>query len=662
VSSSVDAPTSSAGWLAEGPPVDGPVGVQPHGVLLAARASDLVITHVSQNSLENLALEARPLLGLGLDAVFGEEWVEQNRGVLGAGTTPHTLAASIDGRAFDVIVHHSGASVVLELESAADGPEHEAALAVYRAIHRLTLPTSDRELWDTAALALRELTGVDRVMVYQLHPDGHGEIVAEEAADGMERFLGLRFPASDFPGEIREAYLRRRSRVIVSSTALSSVVIDDGAEDAVPLDLSGAELRSVSAHDAYFMRALGHASILSLSLVRGGELIGVISLAGRESRVIPYSIRQGLEALANQVALQQGSMAEIERLTESMRLRAIRMELTDRLVLRRSTDASAIAGALLDGDLTVLDLIPADGAMICLGTHSTAIGTTPQPSMVRAAVLQLGATLAGRSIATGSLAQDRPDVAELLPGVSGLIVTPLPGFDGFLAWFRTATPQKSSWFGAEPGGAGGDPGTSYPSWSQTTSDRSIPWAGLEAEADDLARDLTVAMLQEADTQLAALAMRDALTGLPNRRLLMDRIELSLATESGTAGQTVMFVDLDAFKAVNDTHGHDAGDALLVNIANRILATTRGPDTVARLGGDEFVVFCDGIGSEEAAAIAERITEAIRQPVDLGGQTLSITASVGLAAAVPGSSAAELLKRADDAMYRAKAQGRDRVSL
>jgi chemotaxis family two-component system sensor kinase Cph1 len=195
--------------------------------------------------------------------------------------------------------------------------------------------------------------------------------------------------------------------------------------------------------------------------------------------------------------------------------------------------------------------------------------------------------------------------------------------------------------------------------------RSTPWTGLESEADDLARDLTLALLRQADTQLAALAMRDALTGLPNRRLLMDRIELGLAREiepTEPTRLTVLFVDIDSFKAVNDTYGHDAGDTLLVQVANRILATTRTPDTVARLGGDEFVVLCDGITEQEAAVIADRIAEAIRQPIDVGGSLVTVTASVGMAVADPASTAADVLKRADGAMYRAKAQGKDRVAV
>jgi len=642
------------------------VSIQPHGVLIAAQGDGLAITHVSQNSGGTLGMEVDDLLGSDLGTVFGAEWIAANRSTLdGTGEPGQHASATIAGREFDVIVHRSGAFVLLELELSVLRPAQQEAIAVYRAIHQLTRATTDAEMWEAAAVALQQLTGFDRVVVYAFRDDGSSEIVAEEAPADTERYLGLRFPESAFPPEVLAAYLKRRSRLIVSSDAVASNVVGSPGADAVPLDLSGSQLGSISAHDLYFMQTFGHKSILSLSLVRGGNLIGVISLANLTPVTVPYAIRQGLEALANQVALHLDSMAKISRLTESKRLRTIRMELIDQLELQRSTDASAIAGALFGSDLTVLDLIPADGAMICLGTHVTSVGSTPLPSVVRAAGLHLGATIAGNSIVSDALAEEHPDVAKLLPAVSGLIVAPLPGFDGFIAWFRMETPDRSDWFGEDPSDEAGTNiarDTTFPSWSQTVMGRSIPWVGLESEADDLARDLTLALLRQADTQLAALAMRDALTGLPNRRLLMDRIGLGLAQTPRLTQLTVLFVDIDSFKEVNDTHGHDAGDTLLVHVANRILAATRSPDTVARLGGDEFVILCESITTEEAATIADRIAEAIRQPIDVGGAFVTVTASVGMAVADASSSAADVLKKADGAMYRAKARGRDQVSL
>ena len=197
--------------------------------------------------------------------------------------------------------------------------------------------------------------------------------------------------------------------------------------------------------------------------------------------------------------------------------------------------------------------------------------------------------------------------------------------------------------------------------TQSVTGRSLPWAGLESEAEELARDLAAVMARQAEAELAALAMHDALTGLPNRRSLMDRLERRLAVDGRPAELSLLFIDVDAFKGVNDSLGHDAGDAVLVHVANQIRAATRTHDLVARLGGDEFVVVCDGATPEEAAEIASRIVDAIKQPTFAAGRIITVTASVGLAAAGDAVSASDLLRSADVAMYRAKAAGRDRSS-
>jgi diguanylate cyclase (GGDEF)-like protein/PAS domain S-box-containing protein len=158
------------------------------------------------------------------------------------------------------------------------------------------------------------------------------------------------------------------------------------------------------------------------------------------------------------------------------------------------------------------------------------------------------------------------------------------------------------------------------------------------------------------------ALHDTLTGLPNRTLLVDRLEQALATDARDASRTaVMFLDLDQFKLVNDASGHEAGDHLLVQVAARIRDAVRPGDTVARLGGDEFVVLCPGAGPDEAAAVAERVLHGFSDAFTVDGNRLYTTASLGIAVAPPGD-AQTLLREADMAMYAAKAHGRGRVQV
>ncbi|MCC6339215.1 MAG: EAL domain-containing protein [Acidimicrobiia bacterium] len=172
-------------------------------------------------------------------------------------------------------------------------------------------------------------------------------------------------------------------------------------------------------------------------------------------------------------------------------------------------------------------------------------------------------------------------------------------------------------------------------------------------------------LEEAKAALVRQATHDALTGLPNRVLAMDRLGHALERASRTGTMVAaLFLDLDRFKVVNDSLGHEVGDVLLVEAAARLVASVRTQDTVARLGGDEFLVVCEDV--EELAtveAIAERILDSLHEPLTLAGREVYVDASIGIALSRAVDDDAEaLLRDADVAMYRAKDAGRGRYEV
>jgi diguanylate cyclase (GGDEF)-like protein/PAS domain S-box-containing protein len=182
---------------------------------------------------------------------------------------------------------------------------------------------------------------------------------------------------------------------------------------------------------------------------------------------------------------------------------------------------------------------------------------------------------------------------------------------------------------------------------------------LEAKAFELAARLAgVAVHRARDAErLAYAATHDLVTGLPNRRLFLDRLEQAVARQRrGARPPAVLFVDLDRFKQVNDRAGHAAGDEVLRILASRLERTVRPTDVVARFGGDEFSVLCDETSEEEALAVADRLLAAICEPVELAGRHHHVSASFGIAAGRTGVSHDSLVRRADVAMYRAKTQG------
>ena len=175
---------------------------------------------------------------------------------------------------------------------------------------------------------------------------------------------------------------------------------------------------------------------------------------------------------------------------------------------------------------------------------------------------------------------------------------------------------------------------------------------------------TVQAMNQAFDHALHQALHDALTGLPNRALFVDRLEHALARrEREGGGPAVLFIDLDNFKTINDCYGHAHGDALLSTVTSLLLSCLRGGDTAARFGGDEFAVLIEQGGDlETAASVADRLLDALSRPVDLVGEEVTVRASIGIAIAGPKDTAADVLRNADMAMYRAKSAGKARFAV
>jgi diguanylate cyclase (GGDEF)-like protein/PAS domain S-box-containing protein len=171
---------------------------------------------------------------------------------------------------------------------------------------------------------------------------------------------------------------------------------------------------------------------------------------------------------------------------------------------------------------------------------------------------------------------------------------------------------------------------------------------------------------EAEQRLQHDALHDALTGLPNRVLFLDRLDQAMRRAQRHHPEicaAVLFADLDRFKVVNDSLGHHVGDRLLIAVARRLESTLRPGDTVARLGGDEFTILLDDVcDGREATVIAERMLQTLSEPFHLDGRELVVAASIGIALADSDAAPADVMRDADVAMYRAKADGKGRHAV
>lgn len=566
--------------------------------------------------------------------------------ILDHGSAVDPVRADFDGQAVDVIVHRGTTPSLVEFEPVI--PEFDyRRTGVVSAIQRLAGASEEAVLWVAAAREIKNLTGFDRVMCYDFHADGHGQIVADEREPEMEPYFGLRFPASDIPTQARALYIEKRSRVI-ADTEDPGIPVRSLLSGDEPIDLGPTEMRAVSPHHLTFMRNMGQASTFSLSLVDNGRLMGMITCAHRSPHRLPVLLRRALEVLATEISTQIGYLrriSELQRRLDAQERRAA--------VIASLFDRSDPGEVLTTGAPTVLDIVPADGAVVRLGGAVHSIGRVPSERAVLLLVEHPDFALR----AVEDLPVTHPDAAATVPGVAGLLVVPL-GDDDVLVFVRREVAQTVEWLGDQRSDNRDDalsPRRSFSAWRESVTGRSLPWGHHAQDAIDFGDGLRAALRAKAQAELADLALQDPLTGLHNRRFLRALLDGMSGEES--SDMTVIFFDVDDFKSINDAHGHDAGDVVLRTIADRLASVVRESDSVVRLGGDEFLIVCPATGIEQAEEVAARALSAIAEPIEVDRAGLIVRASAGVVAGGD-----NVVTAADAAMYRAKNAGGGRVSV
>lgn len=652
--------------------------IQPHGMLLALEPATQRIVAASANTIQQPHW-GPALLGAPLDQ-FDARAAQILRGlkdtVTPYGTLPERVAlpAGPGGAGdYDVIAHRRGLFQIVEFEQTpGEGAHGEFLLKQYAVTKALYDSDSVERLCDVAVKEIRRLSGFDRVMVYRFDADAHGCVIAEAHGEDAEPFLGLHYPASDIPRQARVLYLRNWIRVIpdVDYAAIPLLALPEtGGADRI--DLSMSVLRSVSPYHLKYMQNMGVKASLSISLVIDNQLWGLIACHHNTPRRVSHLQRLAYEALGQQLAvrLRAAELAGVHSRVQNLSRVSAQV-----ITAMAAADNSARGAA--SAEKSLLAMVAADGVVLEIEGERIAAGAT-LPTGCLEKLLPFLAARAGAGpepwrtdhlVATPGLPFEGESCLETAAGVMYL---PLPGHDGnFVLWFRGERAQTVRWAGRvdlpkdqslEPL----QPRASFAEWLEQVRGRSLPWRPEEAAAaTELAQAMPEVLMHRSQNRLARLALHDPLTGLPNRIYLLDNLTVALDSD-GSAGRpavSLLFIDLDRFKAVNDTHGHAAGDELLKQVARRVSGLLRSQDFVARIGGDEFVVMAANSGPKDASAIARRILDAFREPFPLGDALrVKVTASIGVAQVGPGVTPSEALRRSDTAMYHAKRSGRDQVA-
>ena len=458
-------------------PIHLPGAIQPHGSLLTVDPGSLEILQASSNCLSHLGVATSRLLGTAIGDLVGPEVEAALRAGFASGipSERNLVAASVDGREVDLIVHQAGDVGVVEFESGVASPSTGCAYlltALHRVLQRLSKAADVETLRWMAAHEIRRLAGYDQVIVYNFHADGHGEVVADEHHPGMNSYLGSHFPASDIPFQARRLYQGKGSGLIATTEYQPAALVPTcNPRTGAPLDLSGAELRSVSPHHLEFMRNMGQGASLTLSLVHDGQLLGLITCAHRQPRWVPLLLRQTCEIVAQQVVLQLRAMTSAQGLTRRLEARDVRAQLVSQM--RTGLD---VAAGLTRQAVTVVDLIEADGATSLHRRPTDLRRRDPRRGADGGSALGVGTgTRSLPPLLTDSLALDRSDLAELVPSVAGAFVLPFGSGSDCLLWFRNEIIQSVNWLGpqsADNRRTPLSPRNSFELWRQTVTDRS----------------------------------------------------------------------------------------------------------------------------------------------------------------------------------------------
>lgn len=480
-------------------PIHVPGAIQPHGALLALSWPSFEVVQLSANVEQMLGVKPGELLGRPLSGLLGEEQMARLSRVLERddfeANPLFVFPLQIAESSFDAVVHRLAELAVLELEPSGPQATQIDFYTLKATIQRLERTRSLQDFYNLAAGKVQEVSGFDRVMIYRFSPeDGSGSVVAEVRRQDLEPFLGLHYPASDIPKQARVLYVLNHIRLIADAnyTPVRMLALE---ADAPPLDMSHCFLRSVSPIHLEYLRNMGVAASMSISIIKDGQLWGLVACHHYSPRLLSYEVRTACEFLGQVMSLQIQAKEDLEHSDYRTRLGAMSTRFLE--LLSRSDD---LAEGLVRHDLNLLDYIKGTGAAVCMGGEFVLLGETPNTQELR----ELVAWLAGNRsevFATKALSKEFAHAARYADVASGLLAVRLSRQgDDFVMWFRPEVLQTVSWGGdpnkpVETAGDGSkrlSPRKSFALWKQTVEQCAEAWLEVEIEA---ARELRRVILE-----------------------------------------------------------------------------------------------------------------------------------------------------------------------
>ena len=464
-------------------PIRVPGGIQPHGALLILDQRDHKVLHVSANLEAMLGEAVQP--GDALRTIPALAALPGELAAMTDADSAFLRVLEIGGRPLQVGAHVSPQGIIVEFEPPPGA--HEPTLeALYPRVRRFMAQIAGaatvRDIARAAVHEIRELTGFNRILLYSFDEAGDGTVLAESTDGVLPSYLDLRFPAADIPAQARELYKLSRIRLIPTADYTPSPLLPPISPlDGKPVDLGRAALRSVSPVHLEYMRNMGTASSMSISILVEGELWGLVSGHSRAPRLVNAQVRSACDHLGQVLSLQIEAREQARRTSESLRLSNIQAELLARVAaspsyslgLAESPEAwEAVGGGA--------------GAALVTGDDVIAVGMAPTDDEIRAIARRLSEAGQAEAV-TDSMAQAWPETAAHAAVASGLLAVSISQIHpNYLMWFRPEAVRTVQWAG-EPQkpveiGERLHPRKSFELWKEQVRLRALPWRAEEVES------------------------------------------------------------------------------------------------------------------------------------------------------------------------------------
>ncbi len=498
-------------------PIHRPGSIQPHGILVVLTEGEHKIIQASENVHELLGVPVGELLGGPLSRLLGADRAAQLAAELARaplrarpvflGTL--TVEAPDACRVFHAVANRAESSILLELELAR---ATEPPADVHRILDAVSLQVKAaanlEELSRLTAAEVRRLTGFDRVLIYQFDADWNGGVIGEDGSGRFPSYLHHRFPASDIPAQARELYLQNRLRIIPDAGYQPvPLVSPHSPRTGQPLDLSFATLRSVSPVHLEYMRNMETAASMSVSILRGGRLWGLISCHHKEPRTVPFQLRETCDLLGRAFSLKLAALEHTKDYQRRLEVQSAYSKLV--AVMSGRGD---FAAALAEHPQQLVAFADAAGAAVLTEDGCLLLGDTPTQAQVRELADWLFKGVKQEVYSTDSLVAEYPPALAFKDKASGLLGIAVSKLHPcYVLWFRPEVIQIIKW-GGDPSKSvesRGDrtilhPRRSFETWKETVREKSFPWQPSEVEgAAELRNTIVGTVLRKAE-ELAAL--------------------------------------------------------------------------------------------------------------------------------------------------------------